>query len=286
MKSTAVGGFVPFYVSSSFLTTAFLWMSVLLLPTLTATVDTSEDLYASEFAKDAADTLQAWQEERDERVTRLSESDAVARSPVTVKMCPRSQWDPDQHRYTAARVVATMAVRVCTNYDAETDTCNESYDSWSTAVSRNDYLPQMVRQYSEIVLERYGGDTPHMWELYHTVDNLTYTEQCLTERYFWPVPEYPSTAHNFDMKLIKMAQVWAMTHPHKHLVLRWDYGRLWVVPEQHWNAGERALHTAYGLTSVTQSDSYYDATDLRPLYYYTLEETASRSTTKHREVKD
>jgi len=190
-----------------------------------------------------------------------------SRSPIHVRLCPRSQWDQHQHQYLPARVVATMSVRICTEYDVENDTCTQEHTSWSTAVSRNEYIPHKIRQFSEITLERYGGDVPHLWEIYHTADNLTYTEECLTERYFWPVPEIPNNLHDSDDKLIRMAQVWAMTHPDKHLVMRWDYGRLWIVPEEHWNAGERALHTGYGMETSTQTDSFYDNNDLRPTYY-------------------
>jgi hypothetical protein len=189
-----------------------------------------------------------------------------SRTPIHLLRCPRSRFDPVK-QYKPARMVFTIPVRMCTEVDAETGACTQEYDSWSTAVARVPYLPTHAQQLTEMTLERFGSTDPHAWEIYHTVDNLTYTEQCQTERHFWPIPEVSNELNSIDDKLVKMAQVWAMSHEDKSLVMRWDYGRMWRVPEQMWNAGERALQSGVGIEQVTQPDSFYHQYDLRPIYY-------------------
>lgn len=199
-----------------------------------------------------------------------NEDDAVARldprTPVHVHMCSRSQWDPLQH-FRPGRVVATMAIRMCTKVDDTSGLCTEEHDGWSTVVARNAYESGVLSQRLQMAKEHYGVDEAHLWELYHTTDNSTYIEQCAVEQEYWPLNEQPPSHQYGDQKFIDMARAYSISHVGKHMVVRLDHGRLWPVPETHWNAGERGLTTGQGVYDSQQTGDVFQTVDFRPTIY-------------------
>lgn len=187
-----------------------------------------------------------------EVVNRTPHRDAGSgRGPVTIKLLPRSQWDPEQ-TYHAARIVATRAIRVCTHTNPGTGECTRERDAWSTAVSRDPYTSGPWEREKQ----KYHVYVPHPYELYRTYDNVTYEEVCARADGPTLEPE--------DYQLLEQTRKLAWRTSNKR-VLRWGAGQLWTVPMVHWNAGERALHTGSGLHTVWLEQSPEQA-DERPLY--------------------
>ena len=215
---------------------------------------------------------------------------------VTVQLLPRSQWDT-QKTYEAARIVATRPVRICQELDQNGADCIREVDAWTTAVCRD----HPWQGYAQENSRSHTLAQPHMFELYRTFDNLTYTEI--------PLTNVPNILHNHpdafkrdqqqqqrdgvqsdeegrvqrleriqqerdyglgdplepeDFELLELARILAYGTK-KKLVFRWDMGRLWPIPVEQWNAGERALHTGAPMT-VHFLDVDISLMDDRPLY--------------------
>lgn len=225
---------------------------------------------------------------------------------VTVQLQPRSQWDTKK-TYEAARIVATRSVRVCQKLDSDGAECIQETDAWTTAVCRDHpwqgYLKEATRSHTLA--------QPHMFELYRTYDNRTYTEIQLTGMsnilHNHPVPgvnvrDAPQEGEEEeegntplvmdphgdeekrmqsldqirvrrssseplepeDFELLELTRIVAYG-TNKKMVFRWDMGRLWPIPVEHWNVGERALHTGeYMNVEFVNADT--PPLDDRPLY--------------------
>lgn len=172
--------------------------------------------------------------------------------PITVRLLPRSQWDPER-RYRAARVVATRAIRICTSVDEQGGECSQERDAWSTVVSRDPHVSGPFEKDKQ----KYRMPPSHPFELYHTWDNITYEEIRVT-------PDAPQVLHPEDFALIEHTRRVAAKTQGK-LIMRWGAGRLWYVPENHWNVGEHALHTGVGITTAWL-ELEGDQAEERPLY--------------------
>lgn len=167
---------------------------------------------------------------------------ASERPHVTVKLWPRSEWDPET-TYRPARVIATMGVRVC-DTNVGSGTCKEYRDAWSTVVSRDDYLHPRIDRLQETLEDiYYFADlvSPHICELYRTYDNLTYLEVPLTLDENRVVRGRIAPLHLEDEVLIHKARTFAKLNHENVAVVRLERGHMWKVPSDHWNFGERGL---------------------------------------------
>lgn len=198
---------------------------------------------------------------------------------ITVRLWPRSHWDPE-HTYMPARVVATMGVRICERVTGNGE-CAEHRDAWSTVVSRDDYLYPRVDRLQETLDRVYHfadlGE-PHLCELYRTYDNLTYVEIPLELDEHLVMHGRIAPLHPEDDALIRKARVHAQLNREARIVLRLERGRLWQIPEAHWTMGERGLNGATGFLKTEwigegESDGNGHPndettnTDERPVYY-------------------
>lgn len=198
---------------------------------------------------------------------------------VTMRLWPRSQWDVET-QYKPARVVATMAVRVCEKVTGGGD-CAEHRDAWSTAVSRDDYIYPSIGHLVRTLREVYHFadlEEPHLCELYRTYDNLTYTEIPLALDENLEMHGRVGPLHPEDDQLIRKARVHAQLTNAAAVVLHLERGRMWEVPHAHWNVGERGLVGAHDFVKsewIGHGEKDGDGrpndettnTDERPVYY-------------------
>lgn len=225
---------------------------------------------------------------------------------VTVRLLPRSQWDRVQ-TYEPARIVATRAVRICQKLDVDGGACTQETEAWTTAVCRDppwkgyfqesEKLHTLAKPHMFELYRTYDNRT------YQEIP-LTGISTILHNHPPWPVSDRNTrnsdgeitTAHHSneedrmqllehiqrrsssnygvgeplqpeDFALMELARI-AAYGTTKKLVYRWDMGRLWPIPIQHWNVGERALHTGEHLT-VEVLPIAADLLDDRPLYIST-----------------
>lgn len=193
-------------------------------------------------------------------------------SLVSVYLWPRSQWDPARRVYEPARIVASRAIRICQEMNADRTECIQERDAWSTAVCRetpwSNFLDEAHAKHRVVSAHRYA--------LFHTYNNFTY-EEIPTEFGWKEIGEHeirserdlpaPSTdIHEMDWQLLLWARRLASRIQQKSpSVLRWDRGHFWLIPHQRWNMGERALATGRGCdTKIIQVDPAL--LDDRPLY--------------------
>lgn len=198
---------------------------------------------------------------------------------VTVRLWPRSQWDPE-HTYQPARVVATMAVRVCERVKGNGE-CAEHRDAWSTAVSRDDYIYPSIGHLVRTLREVYHFadlEDPHLCELYRTYDNMTYTEIPLALDENMVMHGRVAPLHAEDDQLIRKVRTHAQLNNAAGVVLHLERGRMWEVPRGHWNAGERGLVGAHDFVKTEwighgekdgsgHPNDETTNTDERPVYY-------------------
>lgn len=181
---------------------------------------------------------------------------------VEIQIWPRSRWDPAQHVYEPSRIVVTRAIRICTvDPNDPSEQCVNERDAWSTVACRED--PWMG--FLDMAIKRHRAPLAHRRMLFHTFDNITYTEiptefgwddyqdheerRTDTEASSKPMPRH---LEPMDWELMQWASRIAKQVPGKSpMVFRWDRGHFWQIPRQHWNMGERALATGREARTTT-----------------------------------
>lgn len=183
---------------------------------------------------------------------------------ATVKLAPRSEWDPHK-AYIPARLVATLPIHVYARTTGDTEDPS-ARGAWATVVYRdgNSYTySNSNHRASGRVFPFTTGGAGWDAELFYTEDNRTYTEiPSLTDTpYYTRNRTYAGIpSHIDDDKLVEVDGIFiADTSFEMHMlptaikgvahkissnekvVLRVEHGRMWEIPKSHWNAGERAL---------------------------------------------
>lgn len=195
---------------------------------------------------------------------------------VVVNFWPRSQWDPEQS-FAPARVIVTRAIKICQELDDTTGLCSRTRDAWSTVLCRK----EKWGGYVEEAKKSHRLPHPHIFELYHTYDNVTYDEVPLWshekqefvahfesggggEKDLKSEQQQPFYLEETDRELLLAAKNIAMENE-KNRVIRWDYGHYWLIPRHFQTIGERALSTGIGIqTKVQEIDP--ELLDFRPTY--------------------
>lgn len=185
--------------------------------------------------------------------------DRFGHGAVTVQFWPRSQWDPQQ-TFVPARIVVTRAIRVCQTYDAKLGECTEMRDAWSTVLCRR----ESWAGYMQEAKRRHRLPHPHLYELYHTYDNLTYEEVPLWAHDRYDFADGQFVLEDTDRELLMAAKEFAEDSDRK-MVVRWDLGHYWTIPDRYRNFGERALVTGMGVRTVVQQVAP-ELLETRPTY--------------------
>jgi len=190
---------------------------------------------------------------------------------VTIRVLPRSEWDPNQQTFQPARVVVTRAFRMCMEMDATRSQCTRQQDAWATAVCREAAWSGFAAE----VGAEYRLLPPHRYAVFHTFDNLTYQEVPVSSdwnhyhNYEGDQEAYSPSGriHDFDWELMGWARRVAKAIS-RTIVMRWSHGHFWIIPAQHYNMGERALSTGRQTHVETIEPDLLDPLDLddRPLY--------------------
>lgn len=190
---------------------------------------------------------------------------------VTIRVLPRSQWDPAQRVYQPARVVLTRAFRMCMEMDATLSKCVRWQDAWATAVCRENPWTGFGNE----VRSEYRLLPPHRYAVFHTFDNLTYQEVPVSTDWTHYHPyegdqeAYPPSTliNSFDWILMGWARRVAKSVS-STIVMRWSHGHFWYIPAQHHHMGERALSTGRQTHVETLEPSQMSPDDLddRPMY--------------------
>lgn len=182
---------------------------------------------------------------------------------ATVKLVPRSEWDPHQ-TYTPARLLATLPTQVYALANGDTDGAGP-LGAWVTVIYREDnsYTASKSNNHaSGRVFPFTITGTGRNVELFYTEDNQTYTEilphtdtHYMRNRTYERIPSHINDVYlieldevvivdnNFEVQMLLgiIKELARKISSNEKVVLRVEQGRMWEIPKSHWNVGERAL---------------------------------------------